>query len=40
MQVTWKCDLNKEGQGNTWIFGESISDKSSPGVDHVPGDLH
>lgn len=39
MQVISKCDLNTGGQGSMWIFGESISDKTSPGLDHVPGVL-
>lgn len=39
MQVTCKCDLNKEGQRNTWMSGQSISDKRSPGLDQVPQDL-
>lgn len=39
MQVIFKCDLNKGGQGSMWIFGENISDKTSPGLEHVPGVL-
>lgn len=39
MQVIPKYGLNKGGQGSMWIFGENISDKTSPGLDHVPGVL-
>lgn len=38
-QVISKCDLDKGGQGSMWIFGENISDKTFPGLDHVPGVL-